>query len=116
MAHCAFCAVTPSSVATVAASTTGWLPWLVPYVDVADIMKDDLDITLGEPVSRTIIDIDDSALEAAMRELGTKTKVATVNMALTDVAERPRRLAFLDNLASADDDLGDPAVMEKAWR
>jgi len=28
-------------------------------------------------VSRTVIDIDDSALEAAMRELGTKTKVET---------------------------------------
>ena len=30
-------------------------------------------------------DIDDSALEAAMHELGTKTKVATVNKALADV-------------------------------
>lgn len=67
-------------------------------------------------MSRTIIDIDDSALEAAMRELGTKTKVATVNKALADVAERPRRLAFLDHLAVAQDDLGDYEVMEDAWR
>jgi len=36
-------------------------------------------------MSRTIIDIDDSALAAAMRELGTKTKVETVNKALADV-------------------------------
>jgi Arc/MetJ family transcription regulator len=67
-------------------------------------------------MSRTIIDIDDSALEAAMRELGTKTKVATVNKALADVAGRPRRLAFLDHLAATKDDLGDSAVMEDAWR
>lgn len=67
-------------------------------------------------MSRTIIDIDDSALEAAMRELGTKTKVATVNKALADVAERSQRLAFLDHLAAVEDDLGDAAVMEDAWR
>jgi Arc/MetJ family transcription regulator len=66
-------------------------------------------------VSRTIIDIDDSALEAAMRELGTKTKVATVNKALADVADRPRRLAFLEHLAATEDDLGDTTVMEGAW-
>ena len=56
------------------------------------------------------------ALGAAMRELGTKTKVATVNKALADVAARPQRLAFLDHLAAAEDYLGDSAVMEDAWR
>ena len=67
-------------------------------------------------MSRTVIDIDDSALEAAMRELGTKTKVATVNRALADVAERSQRLAFLDHLAEAEDDLGDSHLMADAWR
>ena len=67
-------------------------------------------------MSRTVIDIDDAALEAAMRELGTKTKVETVNKALADVGERAQRLAFLDRLAAAEDDLGDPAVMGGAWR
>ena len=67
-------------------------------------------------MTRTIIDIDDSALEAAMRELGTRTKVETVNRALADVGERPQRLAFLDHLAAAKDDLGDSSVMEDAWR
>ena len=67
-------------------------------------------------MSRTVIDIDDSALEAAMRELGTKTTVETVNKALADVGERAQRLAFLDHLASAEDDLADPAVMGDAWR
>jgi len=66
--------------------------------------------------TRTIIDIDDSALEAAMRELGTKTKVETVNKALADVGERRQRLAFLDHLTAADDDLGDSDLMEDAWR
>ena len=70
----------------------------------------------GAAMSRTIIDIDDSALEAAMRELGTKTKVETVNKALADVGERAQRLAFLDHLAAAEDDLTDPAVMGDAWR
>jgi len=67
-------------------------------------------------MTRTIIDIDDSALEAAMRELGTKTKVETVNKALADVGERRQRLVFLDHLAVAEDDLGDSAVMGDAWR
>jgi hypothetical protein len=51
-----------------------------------------------------------------MRELGTKTKVATVNRALADIGERAQRLAFLDHLDAAEDDLTDPAVMGDAWR
>ena len=67
-------------------------------------------------MSRTIIDIDDSALEAAMRELGTKTKVETVNKALTDVGERAQRPAFLDHTAAAEAHLKDPAVRETGGR
>ena len=67
-------------------------------------------------MTRTIIDIDDSALAAAMRELGTRTKVETVNRALADVGGRAQRLTFLDHLAAAEDDLTDPSVMGDAWR
>ncbi len=67
-------------------------------------------------VTRTVIDIDDDALAAAAEELGTSTKVATVNRALAEISARPRRLQFLDQLGRADDDLGDPEVMRDAWR
>lgn len=67
-------------------------------------------------MARTVVDIDDEALAAAAAELGTKTKVETVNRALAEVAMRARRLAFLDDLRTAGDDLGDDAVMDRAWR
>ena len=67
-------------------------------------------------MSRTLVDIDDDALRAAAAELGTSTKVETVNRALAEIAARPRRLAFLATLRTADDDLGDPEVMRGAWR
>ena len=67
-------------------------------------------------MSRTLVDIDDEALEAAAAELGTSTKVETVNRALVEIAARPRRLAFLGTLRTAADDLGDPEIMRGAWR
>jgi Arc/MetJ family transcription regulator len=67
-------------------------------------------------VTRTLIDIDDEALAAAARELGTTTKVDTVNRALAEVAGRAARLAFLDHMAGADDDLGNAEVMVGSWR
>jgi Arc/MetJ family transcription regulator len=67
-------------------------------------------------MTRTLIDIDDEALEAAKRVLGTRTKVETVNRALAEVAARTRRLAFLDDLDRAAVDLADPEVMRGAWR
>jgi Arc/MetJ family transcription regulator len=67
-------------------------------------------------MARTVVDIDDEALAAASAELGTSTKVETVNRALAEVASRPRRLAFLEQLRVADDDLGDPDVMRGAWQ
>ncbi|MBX3195106.1 MAG: type II toxin-antitoxin system VapB family antitoxin [Microbacteriaceae bacterium] len=63
-----------------------------------------------------MIDIDDDALARAAKELGTSTKVETVNRALRDIASRSARLAFLDHLRDTDDDLGDPEVMASAWR
>ena len=47
---------------------------------------------------RTIIDVDDTLLEAAQSELGTATKKDTVNEALRYVAERKARSrAVLDD-------------------
>ena len=42
-------------------------------------------------MSRTVIDLDDEALNAAARELGTTTKQDTVNTALRQIAARNRR-------------------------
>jgi Arc/MetJ family transcription regulator len=46
-------------------------------------------------MSRTVIDLDDEALEAAAKELGTSTKRDTVNAALREVTARYRRLRAL---------------------
>lgn len=67
-------------------------------------------------MARTVVDIDDEALAAAAVELGTRTKVDTVNRALAEVAARSKRLAFLEGLRTTADDLEDPAVMGGAWR
>jgi Arc/MetJ family transcription regulator len=67
-------------------------------------------------MTRTLIDIDDAALAAAAQELGTTTKVETVNRALKEIASRSARLAFLEDLRTADDDLGDRDAMSAAWR
>lgn len=67
-------------------------------------------------MARTVVDIDDEALAAAAIELGTSTKVETVNRALAEIAARPRRLAFLDEIRNAEDDLCEPEVMRGAWR
>ncbi|CAN5758606.1 MAG: type II toxin-antitoxin system VapB family antitoxin [Actinomycetota bacterium] len=67
-------------------------------------------------MTRTLIDIDDDALAGAARELGTKTKVETVNRALADIAGRRDRLAALEHLRTSTDDLGDTEVMGAAWR
>lgn len=67
-------------------------------------------------MTRTLVDIDDEALAAAAAELGTSTKVETVNRALAEVAARPGRLAFLEQLRTSEDDLGDAGVMQGAWR
>lgn len=67
-------------------------------------------------MTRTLIDIDDEALAGAALELGTKTKVDTVNKALADIAGRRARLAFLDHMLATEDDLEDPEIMGSAWR
>ncbi|MFI9031187.1 type II toxin-antitoxin system VapB family antitoxin [Streptomyces sp. NPDC053560] len=47
-------------------------------------------------MSRTVIDLDDEALEAAAKELGTTTKRDTINTALREVTNRYRRLRALE--------------------
>jgi Arc/MetJ family transcription regulator len=61
---------------------------------------------------RTVIDVDDEAMTDAATELGTTTKVATVNEALRLAAARRRTGAYLDLLAQLDltEDDG------RAWR
>ncbi len=66
-------------------------------------------------MARTLIDIDDEMLAKAAQVLGTTTKVATVNRALAEVAGRGDRMAFLDHMLRANDDLGDETVMGAAW-
>jgi Arc/MetJ family transcription regulator len=62
---------------------------------------------------RTVVDLDESALAEATAELGTSTKVATVNEALRLAAARRRTTAYLDLLAELD--LSEEATQE-AWR
>ena len=65
-------------------------------------------------MARTVIDIDEGALKRAARELGTKTKVETVNRALQEIGSRDAFKSLLEHLA--DSDLGNEEVMRNAWR
>lgn len=51
-------------------------------------------------MARTVIDIDDTALAAAQKELGTRTKVETVNAALRTVAGRSERRAAIKEVVA----------------
>lgn len=62
---------------------------------------------------RTVIDLDDDALTEAAAELGTTTKVATVNAALKLAAARRRTADYLQLLQELD--LSE-ASRERAWR
>jgi len=66
-------------------------------------------------MSRTVIDLDDEALLLASQELGTKTKVATVNAALRRVANQRASARMLELLDETDTDLSDDAL-HAAWR
>jgi Arc/MetJ family transcription regulator len=68
-------------------------------------------------MARTTIDVDDEQLAAAARELGTTSKVDTVNAALAYVAQRRRRAeAFDDSAIWGSPDLADPEVRGQARR
>ena len=64
------------------------------------------------PVSRTTVDVDSSALEAARLELGTKGVSATVNAALREVGRR-RALAGFDVARDIDGTPGEVAANRK---
>lgn len=51
-------------------------------------------------MSVTRIDLDDDALNEAMRLSGSKTKKETVNVALREYAARHRRMGALDTFAT----------------
>lgn len=68
---------------------------------------------------KTMIDIDDQALELAARELGTTTKKDTVNAALQFVANRRHRIEqLLDDpyALGVGPDITDPEIMRQARR
>lgn len=68
---------------------------------------------------KTMIDLDDVALERAASELGTKTKKETVNAALAFVANRRQRIERLldDPLAlGVGSDITDREIMQGARR
>jgi Arc/MetJ family transcription regulator len=68
---------------------------------------------------KTMIDLDDEALELAARELGTTTKKDTVNAALQFVAGRRHRIEQLldDPYAfGVGQDITDPEIMRTARR
>jgi len=68
---------------------------------------------------KTVIDIDDEALELAAKELGTTTKKDTVNAALAFVANRRRRIEELlgDPIAlGVGPDIGNEEIMRQARR
>lgn len=66
-------------------------------------------------MARTVLDIDDEALDLAQRRLGTTSKVATVNAALRKIANQQAALEFLDYLTETKADLTGEAA-RGAWR
>ena len=74
------------------------------------------DITIMEDLmSRTVVDLDDDALSLASEELGTTSKVATVNAALRRVANQRAAARMLELLDETGPDLSDEAL-RGAWR
>lgn len=68
-------------------------------------------------MARTTIDLDETVLAEAARELGTPSEVDTVNAALAFVASRQRRAAMFDDaLIWGSRDLTQPEVRESARR
>jgi Arc/MetJ family transcription regulator len=66
-------------------------------------------------MSRTMVDLDDEALSLASEELGTKSKVATVNAALRRVANQRAAARMLELLDETGADLSDES-QRGAWR
>jgi Arc/MetJ family transcription regulator len=74
------------------------------------------DIIIEESLmSRTMVDLDEEALSLAKEELGTTSKVATVNAALRRVANQRAAARMLEILDETGTDLSDDALAG-AWR
>ena len=68
-------------------------------------------------MTKTLIDIDEAALEVAKRALRTRTKKDTVNEALAVVAALGARRRDLERFAAdAHADLRDADIMSGAWQ
>lgn len=68
---------------------------------------------------KTMIDLNDEALDLAAKELGTTTKKDTVNAALEFVAGRRRRIERLlddPHALGVGPDISDPDIMRTARR
>jgi Arc/MetJ family transcription regulator len=72
-------------------------------------------ISVEDLMSRTVVDLDEEALSLASEELGTTSKVATVNAALRRVANQRAAARMLEILDETDADLSDDAL-RGAWR
>lgn len=64
---------------------------------------------------RTVINLDEEALRLASEELGTTSKVATVNAALRRIAAQRASRLMLDDYLKLELDLDDE-TMRGAWR
>ena len=68
-------------------------------------------------VAKTLIDIDEQALEHAAEALQTTTKKDTVNAALRETAALAARRRDLQRLVDGElPDLDDPSILQQAWR
>ncbi len=69
-------------------------------------------------MAKTLIDIDEQALAAAMAEYRTTTKVETVNRALREVAARHQENGerFRETVRRTADQLAECDVRTEAWR
>jgi Arc/MetJ family transcription regulator len=69
-------------------------------------------------MAKTLVDIDEQVLAAAMAEYGTTTKVETVNRALREVADRRQRAVdeFMEWALELSEALAECDVRALAWR
>lgn len=68
-------------------------------------------------MTKILVDVNDEMLAEAMELLGTKTKKETINLALSEVVGRQRRLRALDDLRAlaASGGLDLDLLEEKKW-
>lgn len=68
-------------------------------------------------MTKTLVDVDEDALDRAQRALGTATKKDTINQALAQVAALAARRRDLERFTTdAHADLRDSEITSKAWQ